>query len=104
MTPCLDGWILVFQSKIPHLLSKRKAVGCIPYFIVMRTCIVCGDHCYVKLSLCLNEHSIREVYLRVKLQVRRSITSIPDGGEWLISHLFALPWQMEPVISIGLGV
>jgi hypothetical protein len=65
---------------------------------------VCSDPCCVKLPLCLNEHSIREVYLRVNLQVHISITSIPDGGEWLISHLLALPLQKEPVISIGLGV
>jgi len=65
---------------------------------------VCSDPCWVKLSLCLNEHSIREVYLRVNLQVHKSITSIPDGGDWLISHLLALPLQKNPVISIGLGV
>ena len=65
---------------------------------------MCGDPCYVRLPLCLNEHSIREVYLRVKLQVHTSLTSIQDGGEWLISHLFALPLQKEPVISTGLGV
>ena len=65
---------------------------------------MCGDPCSVKLSLCLNEHNIREVYLRVKLQVHTSITSIPDGGEWLIFHLFSLLLWKEPLISIGLGV
>jgi hypothetical protein len=99
----MDGYL--FQSNILlHLQSKRNAVGCIPYFIVMKYCIVCCDLCWVKLSLCLNEHNIREVHLRVKLQVHTSITSIPDGGEWLIFHLFSLPLQKEPVISIGLGV
>ena len=65
---------------------------------------MCSNPCWVKLSLCLNEHSIREVYLRVNLQVHTSITSIPDKGVWLISHLLALSLQKEPVISMGLGV